>query len=245
MYQKRELKGIRLANGAGAIKRINKLHYRVRSQSSDDKWYDVRKVYGSNLGSRQEGYWSCTCLDWKFNRLTCKHRYLILHSKKIPLEESNDRILHTSDDITCLKCSSERIVKDGIRHNKKGDSQKYLCRDCSYRFVVNVGFENSKKDHKIICASIDLYCKGMSLRKVADHVKQFYGVDISNVSVLRWVRRFGEVVAPFVDSLKPKFGGVYQVDEMMIHVRRESMEKGIISGCGTLWMIQQSFWLAV
>jgi len=187
MYQKRELRGIRLSNREGAIKRINKLHYRVKSES-DEIWYDVKKHYGSNLGGRQDGYWSCTCLDWRVNRLTCKHRYLILHSKKrIPQEESEHRILHTSDDVTCLKCSSEKIVKDGIRRNKKGDSQKYLCRECKYRFVINIGFENCKKNPKLICACIDLYCKGMSLRKVADHVKQFYGVGISNVSVLRWV----------------------------------------------------------
>ena len=67
----------------------------------------------------------------------------------------------------------------------------------------------------------------MSLRKVADHVKQFYNVNISNVSVLRWVQRFADVVSPFVNSIEPPhLGGVFQVDEMVVHVRREEIGKG-------------------
>jgi transposase-like protein len=80
-------------------------------------------------------------------------------------------------DVECPKCKiTENIVKDGKRYNKKGLLQKYLCRVCNYRFVLNIGFENSKNNPKIICAAIDLYFKGVSLRKVADHIKQFYNV---------------------------------------------------------------------
>jgi putative transposase len=88
------------------------------------------------------------------------------------------------DDVECPKCKlTENIVKDGKRYNKKGLIQKYLCRVCNYRFVINIGFENSKNNPKIICAAIDLYFKGISLRKVADHIKQFYNVPIHNTSV--------------------------------------------------------------
>ncbi len=44
--------------------------------------------------------------------------------------------------------------------------------------------------------------------------------------MLRWVQRFGEVVSPFVDSLSPKMGGVFEVDEMVVHTRREEIGKG-------------------
>lgn len=238
MYQQttqeleRQVRGMEIISINHPIKRINKLHYKVRSQSSETIWYDIIKKYGSNIGGRQDGQWTCSCPDYIFRHIQCKHICAILFSKKIRTKIISQDVVQSSvigstDNIECIKCKSENIIKDGKRHNKKGLSQKYLCRECEYRFVVNTGFENSKKEPKLICASIDLYFKGVSLRKVADHVKQFYGVSISNVSVLRWVQRFGEVVSPFVNSLNPPhLGGVYQVDEMVIHVRREKIDKG-------------------
>ncbi len=239
MYQQttqelqRQVRGMEIISIDHPIKRINKLNYKIRSQSSETIWYNVRKEYGHNLGGRQDGQWICNCPDYRFRQIQCKHICAILFSKKLRKKVISHDVVQPlvigslSDSLECLKCKSETIVKDGKRHNKKGLSQKYLCRECGYRFVVNTGFENSKKEPKIICASIDLYFKGMSLRKVADHVKQFYNVSISNVSVLRWVQRFAEVVSPFVNSLNPPhLGGVYQVDEMVIHVRREEMAKG-------------------
>ncbi|MEX2193253.1 MAG: DDE-type integrase/transposase/recombinase [Nitrosarchaeum sp.] len=238
MYQQttqelqRQVRGMEIISINHPIKRINKLNYKIRSQSNEEIWYNVRKEYGHNLGGRQDGQWICTCPDYIFRHYQCKHICAILFSKKlrqkiISQDVVQPLVIGSTDNIECIKCKSENIVKDGKRHNKKGLSQKYLCRECEYRFVVNTGFENSKKEPKLICASIDLYFKGVSLRKVADHVKQFYGVSISNVSVLRWVQRFGEVVAPFVNSLNPPhLGGVYQVDEMVVHVRREKIDKG-------------------
>ena len=65
------------------------------------------------------------------------------------------------------------------------------------------------------------------MRKATDHIKQFYDVKIDNTSVLRWIHRFVDMVSPFVNSLTPPhLSGVYHIDEMTIHVRRESMEKG-------------------
>ena len=238
MYQQttqelqRQVRGMEIISINHPIKRINKLNYKIRSQSNEKIWYNVRKEYGHNLGGRQDGQWTCSCPDYIFRHIQCKHICAILFSKKlrtkiISQDAVQPLVIGSTDNIECIKCKSENIVKDGKRHNKKGLSQKYLCRECEYRFVVNTGFENSKKEPKLICASIDLYFKGVSLRKVADHVKQFYGVSISNVSVLRWVQRFGEVVSPFVNSLNPPhLGGVYQVDEMVVHVRREKIDKG-------------------
>jgi len=34
----------------------------------------------------------------------------------------------------CPQCSSRKIWKDGLRRNTRGSVQRYLCRDCGYRF---------------------------------------------------------------------------------------------------------------
>jgi len=36
--------------------------------------------------------------------------------------------------VECPSCRSERIWKDGIRYTRNGDVQRYLCRECGYRF---------------------------------------------------------------------------------------------------------------
>ena len=36
--------------------------------------------------------------------------------------------------LKCPACGAQRVWKDGIRHTSQGDVQRYLCRDCGYRF---------------------------------------------------------------------------------------------------------------
>jgi integrase len=37
----------------------------------------------------------------------------------------------------CPQCTSQRLYKDGVRPTNSGDVQRYLCRDCGYRFSIN------------------------------------------------------------------------------------------------------------
>jgi len=258
MYQltqaehERQIRGLAIVSIASQIKRINKLHYRVRSQSNESIWYDVVKEYGHNLGGHKEGRYTCTCPDFQFRSLVCKHIYSVQFSKELRKKIVSEDVVQPlaipsqeSKQIECLKCKTQdQIVKDGKRYNKCGEIQKYLCRNCGYRFIINTGFENAKKNPKVICAAIDLYFKGISLRKVADHVKQFYGVKIADTSVLRWVQRFAVEVAPFVDSITPqKLNGVYHVDEMVVHVRNEKIDKGHYQWLWNLMDDTTRFWI--
>ena len=138
----------------------------------------------------------------------------------------NQHVINLANEIgrvVCQRCGGENHKRHGIRRNKKaGEIQRYFCRDCKATFIVNPAFENAKAPAKVIIAAIDLYFKGTSLRKTADHIKQLYDVEVSNVSVLRWLRCFGTIVQPYVDDFVPtQIGGVYHVDEMLLHVRKE------------------------
>ena len=42
--------------------------------------------------------------------------------------------LTVENKVKCPECGSERVWKDGIRYTRLGDVQRYLCRNCSYRF---------------------------------------------------------------------------------------------------------------
>jgi len=52
--ENRKVKGKAIMSLESSIKRINKLHYKVKSQSSDIKWYDIGKKYGHKKGGLQK-----------------------------------------------------------------------------------------------------------------------------------------------------------------------------------------------
>ena len=110
-------------------------------QSEEGLWHDVIKRYGHNKGGFQKGEWTCNCPDFLFRHQSCKH-----------------------------KCKSSNIVKNGKRNNVSGIIQRYLSHDCNYRFIVNVGFEHSRKNPKIICAAIDLSIR-YDVRDITNYVK--------------------------------------------------------------------------
>ncbi len=235
----REMKALTIVGQNNQIKRINAVTYKVKSQSSDT-WYDVVHQYKNG--------WSCSCPDFTFRHLECKHIKSIYISKELrhKIVNNNDikEIESQPTELSC-KCGSLNVIKIGIRHNKSGNVQVYKCKECNKKWSDNLGFAKSKVNSKIVTVALDLYFKGVSLRKVAEHVKLFYGISISNVAVLGWIRKFGEVVAPYVDSLVPKdVSGVYHVDEMMIHVRQEKMEKGHYQWLWNLCDNTTKYWIS-
>jgi len=69
--------------------------------------------------------------------------------------------------------------------------------------IAFIGFEKYRTTPKVVTAALDLYFKGVSLRKICDHLRQFYGVKMTHVSVIKWLRKFVDVVKPYVDSMSP------------------------------------------
>jgi len=125
---------------------------------------------------------------------------------------SNNR--GSSKNIICTHCGSENYYKYG----KKNGKQHYMCKECGRKFVDNLYFERLKGDPKIICLTLDLYFKGVSLRKISDHLKQFYNLDITYVTVFRWIDRYIRIMDEYVRQFKPQLSEIWNVDEMMISV---------------------------
>ncbi len=242
----REKRGLEMAKGIGrrdepdvSIQRLNKLTYKVRSQSNSNTWYTVIKQYARQFGENiRDGKWTCDCPDHTFRNVQCKHIHAVIFSKLLrkkvyqdtfptPINQNIIDAATKVGKIVCQRCGSERYRKSGFRKNKENDDlQRYRCNDCGYRFIFNPAFERYKAPAKIIASAIDLYFNGVSLRKIENHVKQFYNLEVSDSSVCRWIRRFNKIAQPYVDSFVPsQVGGVYHVDEMLVHVRNEDNEE--------------------
>jgi len=71
---------------------------------------------------------------------------------------------------------------------------------------------------QVITASLDLYFKGISLRKITDHLKQFYSVTVNCSTVLRWIQRYVALMKEYADKLMPDVADVWHADETMLNV---------------------------
>jgi transposase-like protein len=218
----RKMRALAIVAQAGTIDRLDSNTYKVKSQSGNG-WYQVAK---------QGSEWKCECPDFVNRGVTCKHVFAVSYSitlrDKAVSQNFSPRVeLLQSQSLSCEKCGSAETVRDGIRTNKAGKVQRFTCKVCGYRFVVNEGFLKMKNDGKIVCLALDLYFKGNSFRKIADTLSQFYGVSVEHSTIIRWLQKYVQIAKAFVDDLKPELSGIYHVDEMVVRVRKtEPMKIG-------------------
>jgi putative transposase len=85
--------------------------------------------------------------------------------------------------------------------------------------VKESGFHKMKNKPKIVTLALDLYFKGISYRKVVDHLKQFYGITVSHVAIIKWVKKYTKLMKEYVDSMIPQTGGIWHTDEMAINIK--------------------------
>lgn len=121
----------------------------------------------------------------------------------------------------CPHCKKTSVVKYGLRKNKSGWVQKYLCLECQKSFVDRKGFENFRHKPEVITAALDLRAKGVSLADVVDHIDQHHKVKVSRKTILDWQNKFGKKLKSFTQTLKPIIGGQVHADEMFVKVRKE------------------------
>lgn len=216
MINARKARGMLLLENGIEPKQIKPKMWIVPS-SKGKKTYTVSRA-------KTRRHWKCTCKDFKLQGLPCKH----IHAVKIwsrlkkKFEQQNVNVeqkltIKESDTISCKFCKSDNIIKYGKQNGK----QYYKCKECGRRFVNNIDFENMKYNPKIIALTLDLYFKGVSLRKISHHLKQFYDLNICHKSVYNWIEKYVSIMNEYVSSIQPNIGGVWHTDEMMVNINGE------------------------
>ena len=121
----------------------------------------------------------------------------------------------------CDRCHSGNVVQNGRRHNKSGVLARYLCRTCGRRFTGNDGYRKRRADPEKIALSLDLYFRGLSLRKIADHFRQVYRLRLSPMTVYRWIAHYSALAAEWMDAQRARVGERWHVDETIVNVDGE------------------------
>lgn len=123
--------------------------------------------------------------------------------------------------IVCPNCNSINIIKRGKRKTEnRGLIQRYGCLYCNKRFIENDGFFKMKNAPQKVTLCLDLFYRGISTRKVQEHLQAFYPHNSSNVSIYKWIIKYSKMINKFTDNLKLKVGKELQVDEMEYQVKK-------------------------
>jgi putative transposase len=121
----------------------------------------------------------------------------------------------------CKNCKTHSAVKTGLRKNKVGFTQRYVCTKCNKYSVNRKGFENYRHSPEVITAALDLRAKGLSLSDVVDHLDQHHRVKVTRKTILFWQRKFGQKLKSFSQTLTPHLGGTFHADEMFVKQRKD------------------------
>lgn len=85
----------------------------------------------------------------------------------------------------CKKCGAENFYKAGKTTQNK---QRYKCKKCGHRFVWTSDLPRKTMFSNVITFATELYTTiGISLRKVAFHLKKYFDIIISHEAIRQWV----------------------------------------------------------
>lgn len=82
-----------------------------------------------------------------------------------------------------------------------------------------------KNSPKMITLTLDLYFKGVSLRKIADHLSQFENVTVNQGTILRWIHKYLKQLSTYAEKYKADVGNIWHSDETTIFLKKEGEKK--------------------
>jgi len=201
--------------------------YKVASQNGHGM-YDVLR--------RENGSWICNCLDHIHRHVQCKHIWAVEFSLRIR-EKVKENVIEPVSITSCLFCHSSNLKKFGVRHNKYGDIQRFLCADCNRTFSVNLGFERMKHNPQAITTAMQLYFSGESLRNTARSLR-LLGSEVSHQTVYNWIEKYTELMTKYLDKITPQVSDTWRADELFLKV------KGSMKYMYAMMDDQTRFWIA-
>ena len=155
-----------------------------------------------------------------YRKVTCKHSFAVQISLRLREEarQRNKIVIEEANCSQCPKCQSSKIVKHGIRHNKKYDLQRFSCKDCKNRFSFNLGFEKLSVNPKIVTSAMQLYFTGESLRSIQKFLK-LQGVNVAHSTVYKWIKKYTDLMKTHLDKITPQVGDTWRADEVYTKIK--------------------------
>ena len=203
--QMRMVRGYAIISKGDVPKRIDAKTFSIPSQNGNG-------TYTISIGRKSQ----CSCPDYRERKMDCKHihavRFFLDFNNKVKIENKGIII----DRQSCPYCHSQDTIGWSKRVTENGQKQRYRCNQCKKTFIEEKDFERYKGNGKITTVIMDLYFKGISLRGIQDHLKQFHNLAIDHSNILRRIQRYSKIIDEHVKTLKPEVANVWHHDEMKI-----------------------------
>lgn len=222
----REQRGLEIANLGDQIKRIYEGIYEVKSQSGNGGYEVINTKWG----------WECECPDHVYRHVKCKHIWAVEFSFALRREVEATRIEPVNVN-ACLFCGSVNIKKFGVRHNKSGGIQRFLCGECNKTFSMNLGFERMKHNPQAITSAMQLYFSGESLRNTQKSLR-LLGVQVSHQTVYNWIQKYVGLMQKYLEKITPQVSDTWRADELYLKI------KGDMKYLFALMDDETRFWIA-
>ena len=204
---------------------IDDITFQVPSQSTNGLYTVLHKYNAS----------TCDCPDFTYRHIKCKHIHAIRfwqtlkeqlvaeHWEEAEKIEAEIEAVISYEHLSCVYCGSENIIKNGTRKTKIGSKTRMWCKHCNRTFTLEseAGFEKMQVTSKMVTVALDLYFKGTSLRKIVDHLDQFYERTVHFTTIYHWVQKYSEIISRYAETLQPQLGDIWHADEMKIKTKRD------------------------
>jgi putative transposase len=223
----REERGKAIAHLSGQVRIIEDTVYKVKSQAGKG----IYEVLRTSIG------WMCSCPDHMYRHVKCKHIFAVEFSLALRKRVESKRITPISDVNSCIYCKSTDLRKDGIRHNKHGDIQKFYCRTCKKYFSFNIGFERMKHNPQAITTAMQLYFSGESLRNTMKSLR-LIGVEVSHQTVYNWIKKYIGLMERYLNKFTPDVSDTWRADELWMKF------KGNLKYVFAIMDDETRFWIA-
>jgi transposase-like protein len=225
----RETRGLEIAQAKESqITRIDASAYKVLSQNGN----------GEYVVCLSEDEWRCECPDHVYRHVKCKHIFAVELSLKMREQVSKNIVIEEVAVSNCLYCHSSNIKKFGVRRNKSGGIQRFLCADCGKTFSVNIGFERMKHNPQAITSAMQLYFSGESLRNTRKSLR-LLGVEVSHQTVYNWIEKYVQLMKEYVEKIVPNVSDTWRADELYIKIKGDMKYLFALMDDQTRYLISQ------
>lgn len=219
---KREKKAIKIASSDGAVRQLSKNAFEVRSQAWEIYYYRVERLENNPL------VFSCNCKDFQYriaNNIGASDLRECKHIKSVKLYLKHKELIQRIEQVPelpkiCPKCQSTKIVKFGFRILRTGfKRQTYRCLQCRSRFSIGESGFWRVTDPIVVVEALNLVYSGMSYRACTRHINLSHGTQWHHTTILRWIKKYTQIMKEFVDKIAPTGDDVWCLDEMMVNVK--------------------------
>jgi len=224
----REQRGLEIVHKReNQINRIDYATHKVLSQSGN----------GEYAVCLSEDEWRCECPDHRFRGVKCKHIWAVEFSLRLREQVRKNVVIEEVAISNCIFCHSSNIKKFGVRKNKSGGIQRFLCADCGKTFSVNIGFEKMKHNPQAVTSAMQLYFSGESLRNTMKSLR-LLGVEVSHKTVYMWIKKYVKLMQDYVEKIVPNVSDTWRADELYVKI------KGDMKYLFALMDDETRFWIA-